>query len=52
MGNGPVVYQLGRLWFTIVGRRIGRISLTSGKPALQSLVNDAQCGTGEPEGAG
>jgi hypothetical protein len=50
MGRGPVVYQLGHLWFTTIVGRIGRISLASGRPPLQSLVNDAQCGAGEEAG--
>jgi hypothetical protein len=47
VGSGPVVYQLRHLWFTTVAGRVGRVSLVSGSPSIQSLVNAAQCGTGE-----
>jgi hypothetical protein len=50
-GTQAVVYRLGRLWFTTVGTRIGRIALAA-HPSLRSLLNDAQCGVGEPEGSG
>ena len=52
LGNAPVVYQLGHLWLTTVGDRIGSVSLASGTPDLQALINLSQCGTGEEEGSG
>jgi len=54
LGNGPVVYRVGKLWFTLADpSHIGSITLAAGTPSVQTLVGGAQCSpAGEEEEAG
>jgi hypothetical protein len=51
--NAPVLYRVGRLWFTIgAPGHIGSVALVDGVPSVSTLLGLARCGTGEegPEG--
>lgn len=50
-GASALVYRSGHLWFTLADpRHVGSVTLAAGRPELQALIADAQCGVGDEEG--